>query len=324
MNRSVAILTVAIVIASSAALADTWEPSLTADYFHGLAFGPYESTQGPGDPVSVAQIKERLGIVAPYTQWVRTYSTWNGFQNIPEEAHKLGLHVAAGTWIAHNRQEEIDNLIEKAKAGWVGIAIIGNEELLFRGRETDASLAALLNDVRVAFDANGLQHIHLAISESFDSLFGRDGTVKCPLTVEAADAILVNIHPFHEGVRVEQGSAVLAERYATAVAAAPGKRMVIGETGWPTAGETKGEAIPSIENAATYLAESVSWAKAKGVEIFTFEAFDEAWKGPEEFERHWGVWDADGSLKVPEPTSVGMLFFGSMALVSRRWRQRRR
>ena len=320
MNFQSQMLMLIVFVAASSAWGDSWEPSLPPKYFRGLAFSPYKTGQQPGDPVTVAQVQERLGIVAPYTEWIRTYSMWNGFENIPEEANKLGLKLAAGTWIAHNREEEIRNLIEKARAGWVDLAMIGNEEV-FSGRETDVSLAALLIDVRAALDANGLQHVPITTPEPFNTLFAPDGTPKCPNVLAAVDVVAACIYPFHDGIGIDAAVDALSEQYALAVQGAGGKEVLIAETGWPTVGEAKGEAVPSIENAAIYLDESVVWAESNGADVFTFEAFSEAWKGPEEIERNWGVWDADGVLKVPEPATFSVLFFGAGAML---WRRRQR
>ena len=167
-----------------------------------------------------------------------------------------------------------------------------------------------------------MQEIPITTAEPYSALFYHDGTPRSPETLDAVDVILVNIHPFHERVHVDNAPATLAAIYQQAVHGANGKQVIIAETGWPSAGETNGQAVPSLENAARFLSEAVAWAGANDVPMFCFEAFDEAWKGPPIFEQHWGAWYANGDLKIPEPASLWIL--GAAAAVLLRRRRRRR
>src|SRR2546423_1234231 len=69
----------------------------------GLNFGPYIAGQNPNTnpapQITVAQIRGRLQIVAPYTTWIRTFGSTNGLEAIPAVARSFGLKVAAGAWI---------------------------------------------------------------------------------------------------------------------------------------------------------------------------------------------------------------------------------
>ena len=82
-------------------------------------------------------------------------------------------------------------------------------------------------------------------------------------------------------------------------AAAPGKRIVISETGWPDQGSPFHGSVPSTEGAMAYFVDTVHWAEADGVEIFYFAAFDEAWKVGAEGDvgAYWGLWDKDARPK---------------------------
>jgi GPH family glycoside/pentoside/hexuronide:cation symporter len=75
--------------------------------------------------------------------------------------------------------------------------------------------------------------------------------------------------------------------------------VVVAETGWPSAGQAVGAAVPSAANAARYLAEFSAWARTNDVEFFYFAGLDEPWKA--QFEgplgAHWGIHDASGALK---------------------------
>lgn len=99
-----------------------------------------------------------------------------------------------------------------------------------------------------------------------------------------------------------------------------------GETGWPTSklfriaadrlgrrtgsniltagGSNYGPAVASTENAATYYQSAVCGILDWGIDVFYFEAFDEAWKpdtkgdnGEMQDEKHWGAFSADRKVK---------------------------
>ena len=236
-----------------------------------------------------------------------------------------------GTWVVDygggERDEEIANLVAKAQAGWVDIAVVGNEEIS-GGRETVPSMIALVQRVQADLDAVGKGNIPVTIAEPFELLFDRDGTPRYPDLIAAVDEVLfVNMHPFHdpfdEGISIDNAVVTLADWYDGATSHVPGKAIVVSETGWPSDWNVTDKppgwpAVPSCENAARYLAECLAWAGSSDVDVFYFGAFDENWKGPELFEKRWGVWYADGSLKIPEPCSLGLLAIGTVGLLSRR------
>jgi hypothetical protein len=84
------------------------------------------------------------------------------------------------------------------------------------------------------------------------------------------------------------------------LAAGRGRPVVVSESGWPSAGNAVGDAVPPLQNANRYFLEFVSWARATRTPFFYFEAFNEPWKtryeGPQGGQ--WGVWDEQGRLKA--------------------------
>jgi exo-beta-1,3-glucanase (GH17 family) len=82
-------------------------------------------------------------------------------------------------------------------------------------------------------------------------------------------------------------------------AAAPGKRIVISETGWPDQGSAFHGAVPSVEGTKQYFVDTLRWTESEGIEIFWFAAYDEAWKVGAEGDvgAYWGLWDKDGRTK---------------------------
>jgi len=50
---------------------------------HGLCFSPYVENQKPGDQLTEEQIRRRIEIIQPHTQWVRSFSCTEGNELIP-------------------------------------------------------------------------------------------------------------------------------------------------------------------------------------------------------------------------------------------------
>ena len=125
--------------------------------------------------------------------------------------------------------------------------------------------------------------------------------------LDAVDMVMYTAYPYWEGVSPAQAPAYLASRHAELVARAPGKRVVVGETGWPTCGNTIGSAVPSPGNAAQYASAVLAWSRTSHVEMFYFTGFDENWKATPDRpqEACWGVWDRLGNAK---PSMRPLLF----------------
>jgi exo-beta-1,3-glucanase (GH17 family) len=259
----------------------------------GLGFSPYVDGQNPnlGSVVTLAQVQARLDVIAPYTEWVRTFGSTHGLEHVPSQAKARGLKVAAGAWIGPNgpaNDAEIASVVGAAQTGFVDIVIVGSEALL-RGDVTAAQLVAYMNQVRAAIPHG----IPVTTADTFDRLLAN------PSVIAASSILLPNIYPFWQGVSPPNAVCSLANAYRQVLAAAGGKPIVISETGWPSDGAAVGAAVPSPDNAATYFIQFVSWARANGVPYFYFEAFDETWKAAYEGSRgaHWGLWDKDTLLK---------------------------
>jgi exo-beta-1,3-glucanase (GH17 family) len=260
---------------------------------HGFNFSPYIDGQDPnhGAVVSLAQVQARMALIAPYTVWVRSFGMTRGLEHIPPVARTHGLKVAAGAWIGRDLDKnnlEVASLIAAAVAGHVDIAIVGSEALL-RGDVTAAQLIAYIQQVRQAVPAQ----VQVATADTFNVLLAN------PAVVAAGDVVFPNIYGYWMGVPLANAVCALETAYQQIVAMAGGRRVIISETGWPSAGNAVGGAVPSAQNAADYFLQFVSWAKANNVEYFYFQSLSEDWKAAYEGPQgaHWGVFDKDGVIK---------------------------
>ena len=261
---------------------------------HGLCFSPYLEGQAPGSVVSEAQIRARLQVFQPHTGWVRTFSCTDGHEHTPRIAHELGLKTLVGAWLGTDREintRELQGVIEVARAGHADIVAVGNEVLLREDIGEDELLGCI---ERVKRELPGVPVGYVDAYYLFE---------KHPRVTAACDVVLTNSYPFWEGCPREQAVAYMQSMLARTRAAAPGKRIVISETGWPDQGSPFHGSVPSREGAMRYFVDTCEWALQDGIEVFYFAAFDEAWKVGAEGDvgAFWGLWDKAGQPKFTPP-----------------------
>ena len=242
-----------------------------------------------------ARIAALLDTVSPYSDWVRTFSSTGVCAGIPALAKAKGLKVAAGCDLSSDpayNEAEVNGLVALARSGKIDMAVVGEESLYFNF----VSEPQLLDYIR-RLKATG---VPTTTSDTWGELLGH------PAVMSECDVILANMYPYWENVDISQAVAHVDWSYQQVVKGAPGKEVII-DTGWPTAGDQKGAAVPSQANANYFLANFIAWANARQVPYFYFEAFDEPWKVAHEGEvgGHWGIWDTSGSPKTGMSASVG-------------------
>lgn len=269
-------------------------PYLPKYKIYGLCFSPYNDGQNPNinSQISVEQISNLLTKAAPYTNWIRTYGCTDGLEKIPEKAHSLGLKVAAGAWLSGNsssNQIQISKLVELGQAGHIDIAIVGSETILRRDL-TPSQLIAYINQVKTA-----LPNIPVTTADVYQTFLAH------PEIRNAVDIIVAHVYPYWEGVSIDCAAYFVNTKYESLAAVSQGKEIIIGETGWPSAGNSFGSAVPSGTNASGYFINFVSWAKAKNVKYMYFETYDEQWKAAVEGPQgaHWGIFYKNGGDLKP-------------------------
>lgn len=261
-----------------------------------LNFGPYEKGQNPSLALPAGQLAQRLEILRPYASWIRTYGLHGGLDTIPALARQMGMRVAAGAWLGRDleaNEDEITRLIEIGRAGQADLLVVGSETLL-RHDLTPIQLTNYLQRVKQAVPG-----IPVTTADVTDAL------LDSPKILAACDLVFANIYPYWKGISIECAMDFFDKQYRALKTVAGAKEVRISESGWPSGGNSIGEAKANPENAATYLRHLLSWAEANRVQIFVFEAFDENWKAEEEGPQgaHWGLFDEAGQLK-PEMRNV--------------------
>jgi exo-beta-1,3-glucanase (GH17 family) len=257
---------------------------------HGICFSLYEDGQKPGDIISEGQIRRRLEILKPYTNWVRSFSTIEGNELIPKIAKEMGMKTLVGAWLGDDKEKneiELENLIQLCNDGFVDIAAVGNE-VLYRN---DLSLDELLE--KINYVKSQVSDIPIGYVDAYYE-FGRH-----PELVDASDVVLANYYPFWEGTSFENSLGHLHHMHQQVIDAAKGKKIIITETGWPSQGEVTKGAIPNAISTMKYFINVQFWAQQSDIEMFYFSSFDESWKVGAEGEvgAYWGLWDKNEKLK---------------------------
>ncbi|TAM28638.1 MAG: glycoside hydrolase family 17 [Rhodanobacter sp.] len=266
-----------------------------------VSYAPYRlSGETPFDPhafISPARIDEDLRALSERFDCVRTYSQGQGLSAVPAIAQRYGMKVLMGIWLdrdARANAREIAQGIANARAHPQALrgVIVGNEVLL-RGELSPKALTADIRQVRAAIPAS--------VPVSYADVW--ENWLRYPRMAAAVDYLTIHILPYWEDAPVSPEHAVrhVARVYAQMQRAFPGKRVMIGETGWPSEGRPRRAAVPSVVNEARYLREFLAYADTVKMPYNVIEAFDQPWKRSQEgtVGGYWGIFDAQAKPKFP-------------------------
>src|SRR3984893_13341711 len=255
------------------------------------SYSPYTRSQHPdyGDRPTPEQIRADLKILSPYTQAIRTYSTTGGGELIPAIAAEFGLKVTLGIWIDKNEarnEREIQAAIALARRYSNVNAIVVGNETIYRGEKTIPELIRLIQRVKHQ------SSVPVTTGEIWSVWADH------PELASAVDFIAAHILPYWEGVAAGKTVDQTIQFYDKLRRIHPGKRIVIAEFGWPSAGYNMHRANPGRIEQATVLRDFISRAEAYGIDYNIIEAFDQPWKTNEGgVGMYWGMFDASRHAK---------------------------
>jgi glucan 1,3-beta-glucosidase len=256
-----------------------------------VSYAPYQASQNPledSTQVAAADIEADLIRLKAVTDCVRTYSVEHGDDQIAGIADRLGMKVMQGIWVSgepkRNRlQIETGIALAKRYPGTVIAVVVGNEVLL-RGDMSATDLAAIIRDVKAAVPC---PVTYADVWEFWE---------RNPQLAGAVDFVTVHMLPYWENfpTPADQAAAHVEAIRQQMIGRFPGKEVVIGEIGWPSAGRMREGALPSPANEARFLQEVTANARAGHYRANVIEAFDQPWKRALEgtVGGYWGVFDA--------------------------------
>jgi glucan 1,3-beta-glucosidase len=289
---------VAVLLLVSALHAGLWgvlrdkEP---APDFKGLlpsvSYAPFEGSAHPDiDNIpTVEKIRADLKTLSTMTRAIRLYSSTGGVELVPPIAAEFGLKVTVGAWIDKDKdrnQREIESAINLARRNSNVIGVVVGNEVIYRGEQKVEDLIDMIKKVKAAV------RVPVTTGEIWN--IWRDN----PDLASNVDFIAAHVLPYWENFTSHQAVDQAVDRYNLLRNLFPGKRIVIAEFGWPSAGYNLRNADPGPFQQALTLRNFVSRAEAIGMEYNIVEAIDQPWKffeggvGP-----YWGILNADREPK---------------------------
>lgn len=257
-----------------------------------VSFAPFRADQSPLDPTSsritAQQVEEDLTRIRKVTDCVRTYATDFGSQHVPAIARKLGMKVYLGIWIGDgemgNRVQIETALSLAARYPDVVRAMIVGNEVLLRRDQSPAAMAAMLKEVK------SRTNVPVTYADVWEFW------LKNPELGALVDFITIHTLPYWEDIPIaaDKAAAHIDETRKEVQKAFPGKEILIGEVGWPSAGRMREGALPSLSNQARLLADMVRVAREGGYKFNWIEVIDQPWKRRNEgtVGGYWGIFEA--------------------------------
>src|SRR5450755_4027012 len=269
-----------------------------------VSYAPFRGLQSPLDPtthIEAEQIEQDLTQLAKISDCVRTYSIENGLDQVPGIAAKVGLKVIQGIWLGSNRLKNLAQIsvavrLSKDYASVITALVVGNEVLL-RGEMTTTDLAATIRLVKA----------QVTVPVTYADVW--EYWLRNREIYDLVDFVTIHILPYWEDLPVRAKFAAthvnsIRKRMAVAF---PGKEILVGETGWPSAGRMRDGALPSRTNQARVVSEILDLAKRENFRVNLIEAYDQPWKRQLEgtVGGYWGLLDSvQRAVKYPPDEAI--------------------
>jgi exo-beta-1,3-glucanase (GH17 family) len=280
-------------------------PDVPGGKLRSVSFAPFRGMQSPLTKTypTPAQIEEDMARLAGRVSSIRTYTSREGMEILPELGRKYGIKITMGAWLggetgpkgeegkAINRAE-VDSLVTLANAypDVIERVIVGNEVLL-RGDLKPDQLIGYIKEVKSRIK----QPVSYADVWAFQ--------LKHPQVGRELDYVTVHLLPFWEDepTAIDGVGANIVHYFKKIQEAFPGKPVLIGEAGWPTMGRSRGPAAPGVVNSAKFVRTLIQVADQNGFDYNVVEAFDQPWKASLEgtVGAKWGLWSADRDQVFP-------------------------
>jgi exo-beta-1,3-glucanase (GH17 family)/cellulose synthase/poly-beta-1,6-N-acetylglucosamine synthase-like glycosyltransferase len=287
MRAVVAVLL--FVTAAHAALWGIFQERQQAPDFRGIlpsvSYAPFERGHTVADSIADSEkIRADLKKLSTMTRAVRLYTSTEGSELVPPVAAEFGIKVTVGAWIDKNvdrNEREIDAAINLARHNSNVIGVVVGNETIYRGEQKVEDLIELIKRVK--------KSVNVPVTTGEIWNIWRD----FPELAYSVDFIAAHVLPYWEFFTDKQAVDQAVAMFQLLRDQFPGKRIVIAEFGWPSAGYNLQNAVPGPFEQAAVLRNFVTRAEAIGMDYNIVEAIDQPWKffeggvGP-----YWGILNA--------------------------------
>ncbi len=265
----------------------------------GVCFSSVRDNESPARQIHAlpSAIEKDVAFASKFCEAIRTYTVQNTSYLIPGFCEKHDIDCIVGAWIGPTRwqndaQLELLTHLAGGNNKRIKAVIIGNE-VLHRGDCSESQLIDYVRKAKASID------VPVAVADTWRAW------IEHPKLAAEVDICGVQIYPYWEGLSIEGAAEYTVRRVRDVQQQYPDKRIVLTEFGWPTDGDSLGQAEASGVNAARYLREVIPLLEQNDIEYYYFAVWDEKWKvGPEGgVGAHWGLFHSDGTIK-PEFENV--------------------
>jgi cellulose synthase/poly-beta-1,6-N-acetylglucosamine synthase-like glycosyltransferase/exo-beta-1,3-glucanase (GH17 family) len=293
-----------------------------------VSYSPYTRWQHPdnGDRPSPEQIRSDLRLLSSYARSIRIYSSTGGHELIPAIAQEFGLKVTLGIWLSgvteepspgkrrdpreiernqkRNESEIVQAIALARRYSNISAIVVGNETLL-RNDMAAKDLFAVIQRVKRA------SPVPVTTGETWDVWLPDmrdpqrlDARERDPQRLKErediarelarnVDFISVHILPYWDNKTISQAVDYTIQRYDQIRNRYEGKRILVAEFGWPSAGYNYHQAMPGRVEQAVVIRDFLARAEAYGIDYNIIEAIDQPFKT---FEggvgSYWGLFDS--------------------------------
>ena len=266
----------------------------------GLAYSPsgLYTESDKDNNVTDALIRRDLAQLSKMTRRIRTYTVDYNHDRIPYIAREFGMKVSLGIWLRGDKTYNEGEIARAIKTiadnpGTIDRVFVGNEAVGVRGELTGREVSDYIKRVKAAI---GNPAVEVGTAEVWPTWLTETDLA------DGADFVGIHLLPYWEGVSYDDSMEYITSSFEQIARRYPDKKIVIGETGWPSDGRVKQGSVPSPAFEAAFLRKFFNLAEKKNYDYYVMEAYDQPWKGSAGQEgavgAFWGMLDAEGNAKL--------------------------
>lgn len=240
---------------------------------YGIAYSPYNMD---GTCKTAAQVLADFASLGEYGL-VRTYGTdCDTVASVYAACKATGKKLFAGIFSLSGLNDEVSTLIAGVNGDWSAMYTISiGNELVNSGQASAAEVMAAVSTARALLRTAGYGGSVVTV-DTLAATIRPGNSILC----DESDYCAVNAHPFFDTT----ATAANAGEWLTinlntlkGVLANPSQKIVITETGWPSAGGANGAAIPSPGNQAAAISSIKSTFASNSAVVIFLSAFNRQW-----------------------------------------------
>lgn len=265
----------------------------------GLAYSPsgLYSESDKDNRVTDELIRRDLKQLSKMTRRIRTYTVDYNHHRIPYIAREFGMKVSLGIWLRGDKAYNEGEIARAIKTiadnpGTIDRVFVGNEAVGVRAELTGREVSAYIKRVKAAIKNPSVE---VGTAEVWPTWLTETDLA------DGADFVGIHLLPYWEGVSYDESMEYITTSFDRIARLYPDKKIVIGETGWPSDGRVKQGSVPSPAYEAAFLRKFFKLAEQKNYDYYIMEAYDQPWKGSKGQEgavgAFWGMLDAEGQAK---------------------------